>query len=101
MAARFDQVIHPPPRLQICARLAAVETMDFATLREMLDVSESVLSKHIKTLEEAGYVAVRKATSEGRQRTWLALTSAGRKAFTAHAAALRALVGDLGAKAAE
>src|SRR6185369_8070532 len=58
MPARFDPVIHPPPRLQICARLAAVETMDFATLREMLDVSESVLSKHVKTLEDAGYVAI-------------------------------------------
>jgi DNA-binding MarR family transcriptional regulator len=101
MAARFDPVIHPPPRLQICARLAAVETMDFATLREMLDVSESVLSKHVKTLEEAGYIAVRKVTSEGRQRTWLALTSAGRKAFAAHAAALRALVGDSDRAAAE
>lgn len=101
MQALFDPVIHPPPRLQICARLAAVETMDFATLREMLDVSESVLSKHIKTLEEAGYVAVRKATSDGRQRTWLALTGAGRKAFAAHAAALRALVGSIDAQAAE
>jgi DNA-binding MarR family transcriptional regulator len=101
MAPDFDAVIHPPPRLQICARLAAVETMDFATLREMLGVSESVLSKHIKTLEEAGYVAVRKATSDGRQRTWLALTGAGRKAFAAHAAALRALVGAADARAAE
>jgi len=101
MAAQFDPVIHPPPRLQICARLAAVETMDFATLREMLEVSESVLSKHVKTLEEAGYVAVRKAASDGRQRTWLALTGAGRKAFAAHAAALRALVGAAEARAAE
>ena len=99
MAAVFDPIIHPPPRLQICARLAAVETMDFATLREMLDVSESVLSKHVKTLEEAGYIAVRKVTSEGRQRTWLALNATGRKAFAGHAAALRALVG--AAQAAE
>jgi DNA-binding MarR family transcriptional regulator len=95
MAAAFDPVIHAPPRLQICARLAAVQTMDFATLREMIDVSESVLSKHVKTLEEAGYVAVRKAASDGRQRTWLSLTPAGRKAFAAHAAALRALVGEV------
>jgi DNA-binding MarR family transcriptional regulator len=93
MRARFDPTIHAPPRLQICARLAAVETVDFATVREMLDVSESVLSKHVKTLEDAGYVAVRKAASEGRQRTWLSLTAAGRRAFAGHAAALRALVG--------
>jgi DNA-binding MarR family transcriptional regulator len=96
MPAALDPVIHAPIRLQVCAMLAAAETVDFATVREMLDVSESVLSKHVKTLEEAGYVAVRKATSEARQRTWLALTPAGRKAFAAHAAALRALVGEVG-----
>jgi DNA-binding MarR family transcriptional regulator len=94
MACAFDPVIHAPPRLQICARLAAAETVDFATVREMLDVSESVLSKHVKVLEEAGYVAVRKAASDHRLRTWLALTAPGRRAFAAHAAALRSLVGD-------
>jgi DNA-binding MarR family transcriptional regulator len=100
-AAALDPVIHAPPRLQIVARLRQADTVDFATLREMLDVSESVLSKHIRTLEDAGYVAVRKAASDGRQRTWLSLTPAGRKAFAAHAAALRALVGDEGKAAAE
>lgn len=101
MAAALDPIIHAPLRLQICAMLRQASTIDFATIREMLDVSESVLSKHIKTLEEAGYVAVRKATSDGRQRTWLSLTSPGRKAFTAHAAALRLLVGDSDRAAAE
>ena len=94
MPTALDPVIHAPLRLQVCAMLAAAETVDFATVREMLDVSESVLSKHVKVLEEAGYVAVRKAASDGRQRTWLALSPAGRKAFAAHAAALRTLVGD-------
>jgi DNA-binding MarR family transcriptional regulator len=92
-AAALDAVIHAPLRLQVSAMLAAVDSIDFATVREMLDVSESVLSKHVKVLEEAGYVAVRKATSDHRQRTWLALTPAGRAAFAAHAAALRRLVG--------
>ena len=94
MPTALDPVIHAPLRLQVCAMLAAAETVDFATVREMLDVSESVLSKHVKVLEEAGYVSVRKAASDGRQRTWLALSPAGRKAFAAHASALRSLVGD-------
>jgi DNA-binding MarR family transcriptional regulator len=91
--ALLDAVIHAPLRLQIAAMLAAADTVDYATVREMLDVSESVLSKHVKVLEEAGYVAVRKATSDHRQRTWLALTPDGRRAFAAHVAALHALVG--------
>ena len=92
MSAALDAVIHAPNRLQMCCMLAAVDTIDFATVREALDVSESVLSKHVKTLEEAGYVKVRKATSDGRQRTWLSLSSGGRKALKSHLAALKAMM---------
>ncbi|HJV43855.1 transcriptional regulator [Caulobacter sp.] len=92
MSGDLDPVIHAPNRLQMCCMLAAVDTIDFATVREALDVSESVLSKHVKTLEEAGYVKVRKAASEGRQRTWLSLSSPGRKALKGHLAALRAMM---------
>jgi DNA-binding MarR family transcriptional regulator len=48
-----------------------------------------VLSKHIKLLEDAGYVKLRKGSVNGRQRTWARLTSRGRQAFTAHVAALQ------------
>lgn len=92
MSAALDPVIHAPNRLQMCCMLAAVDTIDFATVREALDVSESVLSKHVKTLEEAGYVKVRKAASDGRQRTWLSLSAPGRKALKGHLAALKAMM---------
>jgi DNA-binding MarR family transcriptional regulator len=88
----LDTAIHAPIRLQVCAALAGADSLDFAGVRASLDVSESVLSKHVKVLEQAGYVAVRKAASGGRQRTWLALTPAGREAFAAHATALHALL---------
>ena len=88
----LDATIHAPLRLLVCSALAGAESLDFAGLRVGLDVSESVLSKHVKVLEAAGYVAVRKAASGGRQRTRLALTAAGREAFAAHAAALHALL---------
>ncbi|WP_222262398.1 transcriptional regulator [Modestobacter marinus] len=93
VAPHFDSVIHPPPRLQICGLLAAVETMEFAAVRDAVQVSDSVLSKHVKQLEEAGYVQLRKATIASRQRTSLALTKAGRTAFEAHVAELRRIVG--------
>lgn len=86
----FDTVIHAPGRLQICAILSAAEA-EFAMVRDAIQVSDSVLSKHIKTLEEAGYVAVRKAAQGGRQRTWLSLTLAGRTAFASHVAELNRL----------
>lgn len=96
MSAALDPVIHAPNRLQICCMLAGVDAIDFATLREALDVSESVLSKHIKLLEEAGYLKIKKTPSDGRVRTWLALTGGGRKALTGHLAALKTLMAGAG-----
>ncbi|TFV90518.1 transcriptional regulator [Blastococcus sp. CT_GayMR16] len=90
---RFDPVVHAPPRLQVCGLLAVVDNMDFATVREQVGVSDSVLSKHVKQLEEAGYVNVRKATIASRVRTSLSLTAAGRAAFEAHVAELRRITG--------
>ena len=89
----FDAVLHPPARLQIAAVLANVDTAEFAKLRALVGVSDSVLSKHLSALAESGYVALSKATSDGRQRTWASLTSSGRKAFKAHVAALQRIVG--------
>jgi len=89
----FDPVIHAPGRLQICALLSASEEAEFAMIRDAIAVSDSVLSKHLRQLEEAGYVRPRKATAEGRQRTWLSLTPKGRSAFAAHVAELTRLAG--------
>lgn len=87
----FDPVIHPPNRLHICALLAPVTEMEFATVCAELGVSDSVLSKQTRYLEEAGYLKLRKATSRGRQRTWLSLTARGRKAYARHIDALKRL----------
>jgi len=84
MVPRFDPVIHAPLRLQICALLSAADDIEFAVVREETAVSDSVLSKHLRQLEEAGYLKLRKGTVSSRQRTWLSLTSDGRRAFAAH-----------------
>lgn len=91
-AARFDEVIHAPHRLRICALLAPVESMEFGSVRDELGVADSVLSKQFKVLTDAGFATTSKARGEtGRARTWLALTREGRKAFAAHLEALREL----------
>lgn len=99
----FDPVIHAPARLQIMAVLASVQEAEFAMLRQTADVSDSVLSKHLAALSEAGYVRLRKAAMDGRQRTWASLTRSGRAAFRAHVAALTMLakVADAGSDEAE
>ena len=89
--AQFDPVIHEPTRLQICGILAAVDEAEFGTLRDTLGIADSVTSKHLKTLAEAGYVRLTKRGFSGRPRTWAALTGSGREAFAGHVAELRRL----------
>jgi DNA-binding MarR family transcriptional regulator len=88
----LDPLIHAPARLRLMAALSVVSEAEFATLREHLGVSDSVLSKHLAALAEAGYVTTRKSTHRGRRTTWVALTGVGRRALTRHAAALRELL---------
>ncbi|WP_133032261.1 transcriptional regulator [Sphingomonas sp. PP-CE-1G-424] len=87
----LDPLIHPPARLQLMALLADVTEMEFGIARDVLGVSDSVLSKHLAQLGDAGYIELRKATVNTRQRTWIVATTAGRKAFKGHVAALQAL----------
>lgn len=89
----LDERIHHPTRLQLCAMLAVVDDLEFAFARDRLGIADSVLSKHAKALEEAGYVAIRKGVSSGRRRTWFSLTTAGRRAFRDHVAELQRLAG--------
>jgi DNA-binding MarR family transcriptional regulator len=89
----FDPIIHAPARLQLVAILSAVADMEFATARELLKVSDSVLSKQIAMLSTAGYLGLRKTAVLGRQRTWLSLTPLGQNAYQGHVLALRSLMG--------
>lgn len=95
MASAFDELIHSPLRLRICAALDAATEVEFAALEEMLDVSTSLLSKQLRILTDAGYVELDKRRQPiGRPRTWVRLTLSGRRAWAGHAAALRELLGD-------
>ena len=80
----LDGLIHSQARLQICALLTPVDMAEFQFLRDEIGVSDSVLSKHIKQLEEACYVKLIKKKKDGRQHTWLAITRIGRMAFRRH-----------------
>ena len=85
-------VIHAPVRLSIVAALARVDKADFRFLRDAIEVSDSLLSKHLTTLETAGYIEIVKAGAGRKPRTWVSLTPAGHAAFTAYRDALRRIV---------
>jgi DNA-binding MarR family transcriptional regulator len=84
----LDDVIHAPIRFSIMATLSAVDRARFSFVRDTVEITDSVLSKQVAVLEQAGYVEVKKGYVGKRPRTWLSLTATGRKAYTAHLAAL-------------
>jgi DNA-binding transcriptional ArsR family regulator len=89
---RFDELIHAPTRLAIIALLAATEEADFKFIRDSVALSDSALSKQLITLDDAGYVQIRKGFIGKRPRTWAKLTTLGRAAFEQHVAALQEIV---------
>lgn len=89
---KLDPHLQSPARLRLMATLTAVSEVEFATLREALDVADSVLSKHIALLAGAGYVRSRKGVHAGRRTTWIAITGTGRRVLRQHVAALRGII---------
>jgi DNA-binding MarR family transcriptional regulator len=91
----LNETIHQPVRLRIMAALTALkpsQEVDFIYLRDMLDVTDGNLGAHLRKLEDAGYIAVKKVFIERKPRTFVAATAAGRKVFKAHVEALEAIL---------
>jgi DNA-binding MarR family transcriptional regulator len=90
--AELDEHVVAPARLKLLVTLTAVSEAEFSTVRDSLEISDSVLSKHLTALESVDYVSRRKGVHGGRRTTWISLTPHGRKALNLHIAALRALI---------
>lgn len=91
MREHLDNAFHSPARLQVAAFLSGCDEAVFGTVQTACALTKSTLSKSVRALEEAEYVAVRKGYHGRIPRTWLSLTPRGREALTAHLNALRAL----------
>ena len=88
----FEPLLQAPARLQVMAILAQAQEAEFARLKQVTGSSDSVMSKHLAALAEAGLIKLRKAAADGRQRTWASLTRSGRRTFDHHVAALQRIV---------
>ena len=89
---QLDRVIHEKGRLAIMSSLAASPELSFTELRDTLNMTDGNLTTHIRTLQEAGYIAVAKSYQNSRSLTTCSLTTAGRKAFTTYVNLLEQIV---------
>ena len=89
---QLDRVIHEKGRLAIMSMLAATPRLGFTELRDMLDMTDGNITAHIRTLQQAGYVAITKSVQAGRPLTSFALTKAGQGAFARYLELLSQIV---------
>ena len=90
---RLDPLLQRPVPFSIAALLAAADEVEFAFVRDAIQLSDSALSKQAAALEAAGYLTVRKGYLGKVPRTWLSMTARGRAAFAAHLQVLREIAG--------
>ncbi|MCI9888013.1 transcriptional regulator [Micrococcales bacterium 31B] len=80
-----------PVRFSLVAALNATDSVDFATVRDQLQISDSVLSRQASQLEALGLLSIKKGYVGKRPKTWLALTRSGRAQWASHLAGLHAI----------
>jgi DNA-binding MarR family transcriptional regulator len=97
-ADALDPLIHAPARLRILVTLAVLndgDTLSFARLQRMLDLTGGNLITHLRKLEDAGYIETDKTGSGTSSVTAVTLTRPGRTALEDYTATLRGLLADL------
>ena len=68
------------------------ETVDFASIKEQLQLTDGNIASHITALEKLDYIQVTKQFIGKKPNTSYSATPAGKKAFTEHLDALEKLI---------
>lgn len=91
----LDRVIHEKARLGVMTSLARhPKGLAFADLKSLCGLTDGNLSRHLQTLEEAGFVAITKGFEAKRPVTVCRLTEKGRRHFLDYLDVLEAIVRD-------
>ena len=88
---KLDKAIHERGRLGIMTLLASRPSWSFQDLKSELKMSDGNLVTHLRTLHQAGFVAVTKEVLD-RPQTSYALTEKGRTAFKEYLQILEKIV---------
>lgn len=82
-------------RLGVMSILMINDWVDFNTLKESLDITDGNLASHIKALEEAGYIEIKKQFLKRKPNTSYRSTIAGRNEFENHLKAMEEIIKSL------
>ena len=85
----LERIFHEPNRMAILSALcAASENLTFTELRGLSGLTDGNLSRHLKALEDAGVIRIRKFFVGVKPRTTVALTDKGLNRFDEYLCAL-------------
>lgn len=79
-------------RLGIMSVLMVNDSVDFTTLKSLLDITDGNLASHARGLEELGYIRCEKKFVGRKPNTSYQATELGREAFRQHIQALEAFL---------
>ncbi len=78
--------------MAIMSLLAANPELSFTEMKQTLGMTDGNLSVHLRTLQEAGYIAISKTFQDRKPLTTCSLTNGGRKAFASYIDLLEQIV---------
>lgn len=79
-------------RLGVMSILMINDWVDFNSLKENLNITDGNLASHIKALEEAGYIEIKKQFVKKKPNTSYRVTLSGRNEFENHLKALEEII---------
>ena len=92
MIGELNKAFESRVRLGIMSILMVNESVDFLTLKEMLQVTDGNIASHVTALEKLQYIEIKKQFIGKKPNTSYSVTNTGRKAFTDHLDALEKLI---------
>jgi DNA-binding transcriptional ArsR family regulator len=86
----LEKIFHEPNRLAIMSALCAVEKgLTFSRLREQCGLTDGNLNRHLKVLEEAEAIRIRKAFVKNKPQTTVFISKTGLSRFEEYLVALQ------------
>lgn len=93
--AGLDRIMHERARLSILTVLAArPDGVLFPELRQLCNLTDGNLNRHIAVLQEPGIVEIWKNNDGPRPKTLIQLTATGRRQFMAYLEELERVIRD-------
>jgi DNA-binding MarR family transcriptional regulator len=88
----LDKLLEHRVRLGICVLLTQNDSLTFQRFKELLQETDGSLGAHLRRLEDAEYISVKKEFRDRKPVSWYTLTEGGRTAIDKHLTALQHLI---------